>query len=96
MEQFGGQGRDGHRHLIRHWMGPLPQPRQSRLPGCREEINGSISLEPSAIRYMAIQLDVIEHGSTYRGRGRHLAGSMGGVHSPLDWSEEDWNTNIDA
>ncbi|WOL07791.1 hypothetical protein Cni_G16540 [Canna indica] len=70
MEEFGGQGRDGHRRLSRHWMGLclnlakascrviVAVCRTNLLKSLCEEINGFASLEPFAIRSVAIQLDV--------------------------------------
>ncbi|WOL19492.1 hypothetical protein Cni_G28290 [Canna indica] len=81
--------------------------RTDRLKSLCEEINESASLEPSAVRSVAIQLDVsadepaiaasVQRAWEAFGRIDGLvnnAGVRGGVHSPLDWSEEDWNNNI--
>ncbi|WOL20376.1 hypothetical protein Cni_G29181 [Canna indica] len=70
-EEFGGQGRDGHRRLSGHWMGLclnlakggcrviVAARRTDRIKSLCEEINGSASLEPSIVQSVAIQLDVL-------------------------------------
>ncbi|CAL9166873.1 unnamed protein product [Musa hybrid cultivar] len=81
--------------------------RTDRLRSLCEEINGSGASEPSAVRSVAVELDVsadepaiaasVQRAWHAFGRIDGLvnnAGVRGDVHSPLDWSEEEWSSNI--
>ncbi|KAJ8459121.1 hypothetical protein OPV22_032047 [Ensete ventricosum] len=81
--------------------------RTDRLRSLCEEINGSGASEPSTVRSVAVELDVsadepaiaasVQRAWDAFGRIDGLvnnAGVRGGVHSPLDWSEEEWSRNI--
>ncbi|CAL9181527.1 unnamed protein product [Musa hybrid cultivar] len=81
--------------------------RTDRLRSLCEEINGSGPSQRSAVRSVAIALDVsadepsiaasVQRACDAFGRIDGLvnnAGVRGSVHSPLDWSEEDWSSNI--
>ncbi|KAG6501016.1 3-oxoacyl-[acyl-carrier-protein] reductase FabG-like [Zingiber officinale] len=79
--------------------------RVDRLESLCEEINGSSA--PEYPRSVAVELDVSAEESSIAAAIRRAwetfgridglvnnAGIRGSVHSPLDWSEEDWNDNI--
>ncbi|KAG0500365.1 hypothetical protein HPP92_000437 [Vanilla planifolia] len=83
--------------------------RFGRLKSLCEEINapGFFPDSTLSVRAVAVELDVAGNGDVIDASVRrawdafgHIdalvnnAGVRGGVYSPLDWSEEDWNTNF--
>ncbi|WOK95302.1 hypothetical protein Cni_G04009 [Canna indica] len=81
--------------------------RVQRLKSLCDEINGSSS--PAHVRSVAVELDVSGKSSAieaavseaWNAFGRidalvNNAGIRGGVYSPLDWPEEEWDNNMNT